>query len=715
MSRATAAGTLLVLCRAGCRRGRPLSARTSGVPGAQQRRAEGRRGRHPPAPRAGVAGGDRRARGQGVVRGPPAGDRLGARSGRRSAHVRGSAVERGLVGAIPLGVHRQRRHHGERSARRHRAARRQAGRHRGGQAGTRRGRRVRGGDAAGPRLSPGRGAGAGRQAARARRGRHPRDAFRACAAAGDRGCQRGDGRALGRPPLDRLRRRTGQRAHPGGDGRPRRAGGALPRRGACRRGLAARRRALAARALAGGGAAGSDRGRRSVGAGARARRGPGAGRRGPGRSATETCGEDRPREPDGDHPTVRQRAEARTDDGARSAARSAQTVGGGARPAAGHRLRPRVRRRAGAPRRQPGQMGPRATPWCSDATSSSSGSAKAGWRRSSSPRPTAPRGSSATSWSSGCTRTWRATARRSASSSTRRGCSRCWSTPTSSRCSTSAARARSTSWRWSTSTAATSSDLVRRHVEVFGRPLSLPAAFYVMHEVLEALAYAHGRADVEGKMLGIVHRDVAPGNVLVSMRGEVKLSDFGIAKSAARMSRTEVGMIKGNVSFMPPEQARGEPVDHRSDLFSAAVVLYYCLTAQFLYRERSLFSGLARAAIGPDAGGVHPARSDPAAGRRCPAQGAVARSGEALSDRAGVRARSRRPLHLGPLRALRSDGDAVPRAGPRDPLEVSSGRCRARPARRRSPATARRASMAGSAGARAARARGVAARCRRRS
>ena len=142
-------------------------------------------------------------------------------------------------------------------------------------------------------------------------------------------------------------------------------------------------------------------------------------------------------------------------------------------------------------------------------------------------------------------------------------------------------------------------NLVRRHVEVFGRSLSVPAAFYVMHEVLEALAYAHGRSDVEGKMLGIVHRDVAPGNVLVSMRGEVKLSDFGIAKSAARMSRTEVGMIKGNVSFMPPEQARGEPVDHRSDLFSAALVLYYCLTAQFLYREGSLFSGLARAAIGP--------------------------------------------------------------------------------------------------------------------
>ena len=141
--------------------------------------------------------------------------------------------------------------------------------------------------------------------------------------------------------------------------------------------------------------------------------------------------------------------------------------------------------------------------------------------------------------------------------------------------------------------------LVRRHVQTFGRSLSVPVAFYVMHEVLEALAYAHARTDAEGRSLQIVHRDISPGNILVSARGEVKLSDFGIAKAEGRMSRTEVGMIKGNVSFMSPEQARGETVDLRSDLFSAAVVLHYCLTAQNLYQDETMFNRLVRAGTGP--------------------------------------------------------------------------------------------------------------------
>jgi hypothetical protein len=144
--------------------------------------------------------------------------------------------------------------------------------------------------------------------------------------------------------------------------------------------------------------------------------------------------------------------------------------------------------------------------------------------------------------------------------------------------------------------------LVRRHVEVFGQPLSLSIAYYIVHDILEALAYAHSATGEDGASLQIVHRDVSPGNVLVSFRGEVKLSDFGIAKAHTRVSQTEVGTVKGNASFMSPEQARGEPVDARSDLFSSGVVLYYCLTGQFMYGDDpAVFKRLMRAAAGPGA------------------------------------------------------------------------------------------------------------------
>ena len=151
------------------------------------------------------------------------------------------------------------------------------------------------------------------------------------------------------------------------------------------------------------------------------------------------------------------------------------------------------------------------------------------------------------------------------------------------------------------------------------------------------------------------------------MRGEVKLSDFGIAKAEARMSRTEVGMIKGNVSFMSPEQARGEPVDRRSDLFSAAVVLYYCLTAQLMYGDETMFNRLVRAAIGLASGEfdqLAPCRRwrPTSCGRRWPSIPPSATRPRASSPR------SRRSLHRRPRRARRPDGHAVPRAAARSAL-----------------------------------------------
>ena len=117
--------------------------------------------------------------------------------------------------------------------------------------------------------------------------------------------------------------------------------------------------------------------------------------------------------------------------------------------------------------------------------------------------------------------------------------------------------------------------LVERRFREARRPPPVEVIAYVGVEVLKALEYAHGLTNEMGRPLGIVHRDVSPENVMVSARGEVKLLDFGVVKaSEGRLTRTEVGVVKGNVTYMAPEQARGLEVDARADLYSLALVLY---------------------------------------------------------------------------------------------------------------------------------------------
>lgn len=140
---------------------------------------------------------------------------------------------------------------------------------------------------------------------------------------------------------------------------------------------------------------------------------------------------------------------------------------------------------------------------------------------------------------------------------------------------------------------------VGRYAERHETGLPETMAYYVAHETLQALAYAHDKRDRTGGPMDIVHRDISAGNVMVSLMGEVKLGDFGIVKSNRRVTQTQVGMVKGNANFMSPEQARGQPVDHRSDLFSLAHVLYYCLTGCLLYDGENDLEVLHRAASGP--------------------------------------------------------------------------------------------------------------------
>jgi len=130
--------------------------------------------------------------------------------------------------------------------------------------------------------------------------------------------------------------------------------------------------------------------------------------------------------------------------------------------------------------------------------------------------------------------------------------------------------------------------ILRKGSEMDGFEMPLDICAFVGKEVASALDHAHRKKDHLGKTLGIVHRDVSPQNVLVSFAGEVKLVDFGIAKASMKARQTAAGVIKGKYYYMSPEQAWGDQLDYRSDIFSAGIVLYEMITGQMLYLEEDL-------------------------------------------------------------------------------------------------------------------------------
>ncbi|WP_410520543.1 serine/threonine-protein kinase [Corallococcus exiguus] len=111
-------------------------------------------------------------------------------------------------------------------------------------------------------------------------------------------------------------------------------------------------------------------------------------------------------------------------------------------------------------------------------------------------------------------------------------------------------------------------------------PLPLTFVLYVMGRVLDALAYAHRKRDEEEKELKLVHRDISPQNILISYEGEVKVIDFGLAKSRLSAAKTNPSIILGKFLYMSPEQARHQPVDRRSDLYAVGLCLYELISGK---------------------------------------------------------------------------------------------------------------------------------------
>ena len=246
---------------------------------------------------------------------------------------------------------------------------------------------------------------------------------------------------------------------------------------------------------------------------------------------------------------------------------------------------------------------------------------------------------------------------------------------------------------------------------------------YIVQQLAKGLDYAHRKTDEFGQPLGIVHRDISPQNILLSWDGGVKIVDFGIAR--ARDVHEEEGVIKGKFAYMSPEQARGEPVDCRSDVFAAGIVLFELVCA------RPLFHGKGKEALEMVKSGAIPRPRDfapelPETLERIILQGARVPSRRSVPDRARSAARARPvPARVG-AEDRRADRLRRARAAARGARAAEQRVDRAAPAverrlpravrRRRSGERRRRASRAAVAGGRCESPASVPARrCRARA
>ncbi len=122
------------------------------------------------------------------------------------------------------------------------------------------------------------------------------------------------------------------------------------------------------------------------------------------------------------------------------------------------------------------------------------------------------------------------------------------------------------------------------------KPMDIAQACYIVSQICSGLDYAHRKKDSKGNSLNIIHRDVSPQNIRISYDGDVKILDFGIAKTKIQRSETQTGTLKGKFGYMTPEQISGKEIDRRSDIFAIGIILYELLTGTRLFKGKTDFS-----------------------------------------------------------------------------------------------------------------------------
>jgi serine/threonine protein kinase len=143
---------------------------------------------------------------------------------------------------------------------------------------------------------------------------------------------------------------------------------------------------------------------------------------------------------------------------------------------------------------------------------------------------------------------------------------------------------------------------IHKRCEARGELIPIQFLTYFISEVLSGLDYIHRRTDESGSPLGIVHRDMSPQNIMVSFSGTVKIIDFGIAKSGFRVGATDAGILKGKFAYMSPEQAYGDLIDNRSDIFSVGIMFHEMLSGRRLFKgqdSRETIRNVRRAKVEP--------------------------------------------------------------------------------------------------------------------